>query len=660
MNLIINPKTRKKYSIYSKQGKNILFNYLQHLKGGATKETSEEKPANHICRLNENPSKRNTCLQVADTKCQTGFYNTTNDKEYQEILKKRALNIKKVRCYTKSECEKKCGISTKNTIGNLSYKMLKSFLSIKDLVHKKDYKTLRFLLKKSMEYPLKGELLKLKKEIEKLNKYYCKKTLFTTHDDIINSLVVLPNGDIASSSGDSTIKIWNTTTYECKKTLEGHTDWIRSLVVLRNGDLASGSDDSTIKIWNTTTGQCKKTLKGPNYPYQSEQCQKSGDIYSLVVLPNGDLASGSGIRWRSAPGHFPIYNSTSSINIWNTTTYKCKKTLRHDSSRVRLRRTLAVRSYVASLVVLPNGDIASGSSDSTIKIWNTTTYECKKTLEGHTDWIRSLVVLQNGDLASSSDDRTIRIWDTTTGQCKKKLTGHTGWIINSLVVLPNGDLVSGSDDETIKIWDITTLKCKQTLTGHIDEVNSLVVLPNGDLASGSKDETIKIWKLNLNSKLLYETHYNIEEVIKKKNIEHINKLIYSKNIDLNKINYYISLTKNLKINNLLNDYLKSNLRAAQNLIKKEKNKDVKSLVNKIHKLNEKKYNVRYVKTEYIAEAPFKIKKTITKDFSKKEYKDFIKSEKIEKIYNKKKLEEEIKKDEIEINNLINELKKNLN
>ncbi len=65
------------------------------------------------------------------------------------------------------------------------------------------------------------------------------------------ALTVLQNGDLASSSADATIKIWNPNNGTLKRTLNGHNSSVWSLTVLQNGDLASGSSDYTIKIWST-------------------------------------------------------------------------------------------------------------------------------------------------------------------------------------------------------------------------------------------------------------------------------------------------------------------------------------------------------------------------------------------------------------------------
>ena len=95
---------------------------------------------------------------------------------------------------------------------------------------------------------------------------------------------------------------------------------------------------------------------------------------------------------------------------------------------------------------MTNGDLVSGSCDRTLKIWRDG--QCVNTLMGHTSWILSLILLPNGDLASGSSD-DIKIW--RNGQCLKTLNGHFGRV-TALVVLSNENLVSGSGYETIKIW----------------------------------------------------------------------------------------------------------------------------------------------------------------------------------------------------------------
>jgi len=46
-------------------------------------------------------------------------------------------------------------------------------------------------------------------------------------------------------------------------------------------------------------------------------------------------------------------------------------------------------------------------------------------VEGHTSNVRALAVLPDGRLASGSFDKTVRVWHLSTGVCEAILEGHT-------------------------------------------------------------------------------------------------------------------------------------------------------------------------------------------------------------------------------------------
>jgi WD40 repeat protein len=64
---------------------------------------------------------------------------------------------------------------------------------------------------------------------------------------------VLPDGRLASCSGDETIRLWDPKSGAEIARLEGHTDGVNALAVLPNGRLASGSLDHTIRLWDSRT-----------------------------------------------------------------------------------------------------------------------------------------------------------------------------------------------------------------------------------------------------------------------------------------------------------------------------------------------------------------------------------------------------------------------
>lgn len=339
--------------------------------------------------------------------------------------------------------------------------------------------------------------------------------LLKGHTGFIAVITILPDGRIASGSGDGTIKIWNTTTRECTLTLQVSEDkscrltafpnallpWVSCLTVLSDGRLVSASSDGIIKIWNTKTGTCEDLLQGhldniklittlPNgklaaadfggtlkiLNIANKTCEFTLEDFAdshtcLTVLPDGRLVSKSGDR---------------PIKIWNTTTGECTLTLED------------VFWVSSCLITLPDGRLVSDSRDGIIKIWNTTTGKCDLTLEGHPgkeheEWIAVITILPDGRIAAGSGDGTIRIWNTTTGKCEHTLKGHRK-TIRCLTVLPDGQLASGSDyNETIRVWNTTTEKCKYILRGHTFEIHCLAVLSDGRLVSGSEDADIRIW-----------------------------------------------------------------------------------------------------------------------------------------------------------------------
>ncbi|XP_075939167.1 E3 ubiquitin-protein ligase TRAF7 isoform X3 [Anarhichas minor] len=141
------------------------------------------------------------------------------------------------------------------------------------------------------------------------------------------------------------------------------------------------------------------------------------------------------------------------------------------------------------LCVYSTGDLLfSGSSDKTIKVWDTcTTYKCQKTLEGH-DGIVLALCIQGNRLYSGSADCTIIVWDIQTLQKVNTIRAHDNPVCT--LVSSHNMLFSGSL-KAIKVWDIvgTELKLKKELTGLNHWVRALVASQN-HLYSGSY-QTIK-------------------------------------------------------------------------------------------------------------------------------------------------------------------------
>ncbi len=172
------------------------------------------------------------------------------------------------------------------------------------------------------------------------------------------------------------------------------------------------------------------------------------------------------------------------------------------SANVRLITTLSGHSsWVNSVTFSPDGQLlASGSGNSTIKLWDVQTMKELRILKGHSSDIRSVAFSPDGQiLASGSDDNTLKLWDVHNGKELRTLEEHSK-AVNSVAFSPDGRiLASGSDDNTIKLWDVH-FKLWNVFSGQKNRtledsnpVKSIAFSPDGHTLASNLGGNIKLW-----------------------------------------------------------------------------------------------------------------------------------------------------------------------
>ena len=279
------------------------------------------------------------------------------------------------------------------------------------------------------------------------------------------------------------------------KTISEHTDEINSLLLLKDKRVASCSRDKTIRIFD------------PSNDYHCDQVinRHSKSITSICELDDGTIVSCS---------------KDKSIIIGDYTI------------------TNAHNDYINKVIPLPNNRIASCSYDETIKIWKSNPPYSDtpiKVLEGHRHWITSLLYIKERDIMLSGSV-TLGLWNMSTYQCDKVIEGVARCSTNSLYQIDKDRVIVGGvnsfsivnidkcviekiiEDESfegvgcfLKLRDNKTILCgckygifcfydmnteqyKITKNNHNHDITDLLLIDDNTFLSCSSDYTIKVWK----------------------------------------------------------------------------------------------------------------------------------------------------------------------
>lgn len=150
------------------------------------------------------------------------------------------------------------------------------------------------------------------------------------HTGGISALVDLVSGQIfASSSGDSTVKVWNIADQQISCTFKGHEDYVYGLAKIHESQIVSGSRDRTIRLWDVSSE------KEIGQFVQKEGIAHTSTIYDVKVFDSNLMISGS------RDGY---------VKVWDCRNLECLRTLSADDG------------FVYTVDFLADGRIVAGTS----------------------------------------------------------------------------------------------------------------------------------------------------------------------------------------------------------------------------------------------------------------------------------------------------------
>lgn len=356
------------------------------------------------------------------------------------------------------------------------------------------------------------------REVARLERQY------NDHDGIVDAVAFSPDGRyiVAASRSGKKLRLWKAESGHELACFKGHTDGVYAVAFSPDGQyILSGSADTTLRRWDLPSVEETKRFGG------------HADPVSAVALSIGGLQIGPGsldkALWEMTGGREILRldartDAASVITFCPAGRYvdlSCPvggyvidgsedMMLRLRESGPELARFEGHTDGVCVVAFSPDGrHILSGSTDKTLRLWDSLSRRELARLEGHTAAVSAVAFSPDGrHVASGSADQTLRLWEAVTGREIRLCEGHTGRV-QAVAFSPDGrQIVSGSDDKTLRLWQAASGYEHARFEGHTAAVTAVAFSPDGQqVVSTSLDRTLRLWDASRTPELArFERH----------------------------------------------------------------------------------------------------------------------------------------------------------
>ncbi|OAX35141.1 WD40 repeat-like protein [Rhizopogon vinicolor AM-OR11-026] len=285
--------------------------------------------------------------------------------------------------------------------------------------------------------------------------------------------------------------------------MEGHSKCIWSLACVgASYNIVSASDDGSIRQWKRYGEQVGKPWRSDGRAVGSmavspdETMVVSGNTGGIIQLWKegntvrdpweGHNAAVRCLDWSPNAREVASGSQDGTIRRWSP-----------DTGRQIAPPIETDHRRVYTIKYSPQGDkFASGGSDYMIRVWSK---DGKLLIEikGHDDSVDSLCWSKDGaHIFSGSSDDTIRKWQSIDGKELVVLRGHTHQVRSICLSPDERHLVSASTDCSVRIWDLKTNRQAGEPLLHGDDLLALAISSDGRyIASAGLDKKICLWSI---------------------------------------------------------------------------------------------------------------------------------------------------------------------
>lgn len=280
------------------------------------------------------------------------------------------------------------------------------------------------------------------------------------HPAAISAADELADGRLAIASVDGDVAVLSLQAPGDALSLPHDTE-VTAVVGLADGTIATASVDGSVRVWPATGGAPAVTISTLGAP-----------VTAMHLLSDGQLATAS------VDGRIHV------VPVVN----EAEPTLVIDAHESAVRALWEFTDEANGL------SLASGSDDSTIRLFSLANGRLWQQLDGHGDLVSALSQLPDGRLVSTSGDGTGRVWDLTLAGGAIVQPPHE-WNLSHIAAWRNDQFVTGGVDGLVMLASTSETTAPEQITRHDAPVVGLTVMPNGDIVSLDANSSMRLIQL---------------------------------------------------------------------------------------------------------------------------------------------------------------------
>jgi len=237
------------------------------------------------------------------------------------------------------------------------------------------------------------------------------------HTDWVRSVSFSPDGGrLATVGNDRTLVIWNARDLTQTPMIKRQPEAIIDLAFSPNGkQIATVGFDEYLRVYDVDSGEQTYSVSCPSsdnhavgYSIDGKSVAAGGRCGTIRVWSTSDFTESAEFKLhRNRIRSIEFMTDGRIVSAGDDQFVRITNPTQPDAARSLPR----MRAKLYATTLMDNGLIATAGSDNKIHIWQISDLQTLGFLTGHTGTVTSLAY-RNGQLVSGSFDTTVRVWNT--------------------------------------------------------------------------------------------------------------------------------------------------------------------------------------------------------------------------------------------------------